>query len=241
MLAEIISIGDELLIGQTINTNSAWVGEQLSLIGIKVHQVSTITDEEQHIVAALNEAKERVQVVIITGGLGPTKDDLTKQSLCKYFDTQLVLHQDILERLEGLYEKYDVPFTQVNQEQAWLPKSCLVLPNTKGTASGMWFEKDEVIYISLPGVPHEMKDILTKDAFPMLKKQFDLPKVIHKTIRTIGQPESKLAHILESWEDSLSAHNLKLAYLPFPWRCTFTCFWRGTIRFWFRKNHTRKA
>ncbi len=216
MLAEILSIGDELLIGQTLNTNAAWVGEQLSLIGIKVHQVSTIADEEQHIMAALNEAKERVQVVIITGGLGPTKDDLTKHTLCKYFTTELVLHQDILEKLEGLYQKYNVSFTQINQEQAWLPKNCTILPNTKGTASGMWFEKDDVIFISLPGVPHEMKDILSKEVFPKLKNQFELPKVIHKTIRTIGQPESKLAQLLENWEDSLSDYDLKLAYLPSP-------------------------
>lgn len=216
MFTEIISIGDELLIGQTINTNCAWIGEQLGLIGIKVHQVSTIADEEQHIVAALDEAKERVQVVIITGGLGPTKDDLTKHTLCKYFDTELVLHQDILERLEGLYQKYNVPFTEVNQEQAWLPERCTILPNTKGTASGMWFEKDDVIFISLPGVPHEMKDILSKEGFPRLKNQVNLPKVIHKTIRTIGQPESKLAQLLENWEDSLSDDDLKLAYLPSP-------------------------
>ena len=216
MLAEIITIGDELLIGQTIDTNSAWIGEQLSLLGINIHQISSITDDETHIISALEEAAKRVHIIIITGGLGPTKDDLTKKALCKYFDTELILNPNILEKLEHLYKSYNTPFTRINQEQAWLPESCTILPNSRGTASGMWFEKNKILYISLPGVPYEMRGILTEEGFPRLKNRFNLPKIIHKTIRTIGAPESKLALKLELWENSLQQHSLTLAYLPSP-------------------------
>lgn len=216
MLAEIITIGDELLIGQTIDTNSAWIGEQLSLIGIKVHQISSITDNEEHIVRAIDEASERVDIVIMTGGLGPTKDDITKHTLCKYFNTELELNQPILERLKERYAQFNVPFNSSNQAQALLPKSCTVLPNTRGSASGMWFEKDGKVYISLPGVPYEMKGILTDEGFPKLVKHFETPNVTHRTIRTIGIPESKLAEKLEDWENDLKTKDLSLAYLPSP-------------------------
>lgn len=216
MLAEIITIGDELLIGQTIDTNSAWIGEQLSLMGIKVHQVSTITDEEAHILSALDGAKSRAQIIIITGGLGPTKDDLTKLTLCKYFDTELVLDRDILQQLEIKYQRYNVPFDEISQEQAYLPKDSITLPNRRGTASGMWFEKEGAVFISLPGVPHEMKGILKEEGFPRLSKHFDTPNVIHKTIKTMGIPESNIALIIKDWENSLAEQGLKLAYLPSP-------------------------
>lgn len=216
MLAEIITIGDELLIGQTIDTNSAWIGEQLSLIGIRVHQISSITDNEEHIVKAIDEASERVDIVIITGGLGPTKDDITKHTLCNYFNTELELNQPILEKLKERYAQFNVPFNSVNQAQALLPKNCTILPNTRGTASGMWFEKDEKVYISLPGVPYEMKGILTDEGFPKLVEHFKTPNVIHRTIRTIGIPESKLAEKLEDWESDLKTKDLSLAYLPSP-------------------------
>jgi nicotinamide-nucleotide amidase len=216
MLAEIITIGDELLIGQTIDTNSAWIGEQLSLVGIRVHQISSITDNEQHIIKALDEASNRVQLVIMTGGLGPTKDDITKHTLCKYFNTELVLNAEKLEQLKERYKKFNVPFTKVNQDQALLPKSCLILKNTRGTASGMWFERNKVVFISLPGVPYEMKGILTDEGFPLLVKHFKTPNVIHKTIRTVGVPESILAQTIEDWESGLVKHHLKLAYLPSP-------------------------
>lgn len=216
MLAEIITIGDELLIGQTIDTNSAWIGEQLSLIGIKVHQTTSITDDEEHILTALTDASKRVQLIILTGGLGPTKDDITKHTLCKYFNTKLVLNAPILEHLKERYKAFNVTFSKVNKDQAYLPKSCTILPNTRGSASGMWFDKDEIVYISLPGVPYEMKGILTDEVFPKLKTHFSPPNVIHKTIRTIGLPESKLAELLIDWENSLAEHNIKLAYLPSP-------------------------
>ena len=216
MFAEIITIGDELLIGQTIDTNSAWIGEQLSLMGVQVYQISAIRDDETHILKALDEAKERVNVVIITGGLGPTKDDITKHTLCKYFKTELVLNSAVFEGLKERYDRYNVPFNTSNQAQALVPKSCTVLPNTRGTASGMWFEENGVIFISLPGVPFEMKGILTDEGFPKLKTYFNTPSILHKTVRTIGIPESKLAEILENWEDSLKENELKLAYLPAP-------------------------
>lgn len=216
MLAEIITIGDELLIGQTVDTNSAWIGEQLSLIGIRVHQISSITDDEQHIIDALDEAKKRVNIVIMTGGLGPTKDDITKHTLCKYFNTELELNNSILEHLKERYAQFKVPFNESNQGQALLPKSSIILPNTRGSASGMWFEENNVVFISLPGVPYEMKGILTDEGFPKLVTHFETPNVIHKTIRTIGIPESKLAQTLEEWEYSLKENDLKLAYLPSP-------------------------
>lgn len=216
MHAEVIAIGDELLIGQSIDTNSGWIGEQLGLLGIKVHQVMTITDQPEHIISALNEAKQRAQIVILTGGLGPTKDDLTKQTLSEYFNTELIVNPDILKKLEGLYQHYEIPFTEVNQAQALLPKNCTILPNEIGTASGMWFEKEGVVYISLPGVPYEMKDILTKYGFPKLKEKFNTSMVVHKTIRTIGILESQVAEILKDWENSLAQEGFKLAYLPSP-------------------------
>jgi len=216
MQAEIITIGDELLIGQTINTNSAWIGEQLELIGVKVYQATTISDNETHIINALNNAKRRVNLIIITGGLGPTKDDITKHTLCKYFDTELTLNRQVLSFLEKKYAELNLPFDETSKAQALLPKNCTVLPNTRGTASGMWFEKDNIVYISLPGVPYEMKGILTDEGFPKIKQHFTTEKVIHKTVKTVGVVESKIAKILTDWENELQQNNLKLAYLPSP-------------------------
>jgi len=214
MLAEIIAIGDELLIGQTLDTNSGWIGEQLSLIGIKVQQISSITDQESAIIEALEAAKQRVKLVIITGGLGPTKDDLTKQTLCEYFKTSLVLDQAVLSHIEKLYKKYRVPVSKMNRDQALLPETAKILPNSIGTASGMWFEQEAVVFISLPGVPAEMKQILTETGFTKLQTFFKPDPIIYKTIRTIGLAESKLATLLTEWENSLELLNLKLAYLP---------------------------
>ncbi|MCT4580029.1 MAG: competence/damage-inducible protein A [Flavobacteriales bacterium] len=216
MLAEIITIGDELLIGQTIDTNSAWIGEQLSLIGISVQQISSITDNEQHIIKALDTASDRADIIIMTGGLGPTKDDITKHTLCNYFDTELELNTPILERLKARYAAFNVPLNEANRAQAMLPKSCTVLPNTRGSASGMWFEKNGKVYISLPGVPYEMKGILSDEGFPKLVQHFQTPTVLHRTIRTIGIPESKLAERIEDWENDLKEKGLSLAYLPSP-------------------------
>ena len=216
MNVEIISIGDELLIGQTINTNSSWMGEQLSLIGASVYQITAITDDENHILETLERAAEKVNFVLITGGLGPTKDDITKHTLCKFFGSELVFNKDVFSKLEAFFSYRGLEMLDVNKDQAMLPTNALVLENTRGTASGMWFEKDDVIYVSMPGVPYEMKGIMRDHVLPRLRKDFIKNKVVHRTVKTIGIGESFLAEKIELWEISLKKANIKLAYLPSP-------------------------
>ncbi len=213
MTAEIITIGDELLIGQIVDTNSAWIGEQLSLTGIKVHQISSISDNEEHILKALAEAEKRVDLVLITGGLGPTKDDITKKTLCKYFDTDLVMYEDILAKIKEFFDRRGFKMLDVNKQQAALPENCTIIPNPVGTASGMWFEKNKTIFVSMPGIPHEMKRIMTDGVLPKLKKEYDLPVILHRTILTYGIIESELSDLLEDFEKKLP-EGVKLAYLP---------------------------
>jgi nicotinamide-nucleotide amidase len=214
MLAEIITIGDELLIGQVIDTNSAWIAEQLNMAGIKVHQITSISDNQEHILQTLKEASSRVQLILITGGLGPTKDDITKQTLCKYFDTSLVFSEEAYKNVENLFYHRGVKVTEVNRQQAMVPANCKVLPNVNGTAPCMWFEKENCIYVSMPGVPFEMKAIMEQEVLPqLLKKQNQV--IIHRTILTEGVGESMLASIIETWEDALPEF-IKLAYLPQP-------------------------
>ena len=213
MTAEIITIGDELLIGQIVDTNSAWIGEQLSLTGIKVHQISSISDNEKHILQALAEAEKRVDLVLITGGLGPTKDDITKKTLCKYFDTDLVMYEDILAKIKEFFDRRGFKMLDVNKQQAALPENCTIIPNPVGTASGMWFEKNNTIFVSMPGIPHEMKRIMTDGVLPKLKKEYDLPVILHRTILTYGIIESELSDLLEDFEKKLP-EGVKLAYLP---------------------------
>ncbi len=214
MLAEIITIGDELLIGQVIDTNSAWIAEQLNMIGIKVHQITSISDNQEHILQTLKEASTRVQLILITGGLGPTKDDITKQTLCKYFDTSLIFSEEAYKNVENLFYHRGVKVTEVNRQQAMVPANCKVLPNVNGTAPCMWFEKENCIYVSMPGVPFEMKAIMEQEVIPqLLHKQKQV--IIHRTILTEGVGESMLASIIETWEDSLPEF-IKLAYLPQP-------------------------
>lgn len=214
MLAEIITIGDELLIGQVIDTNSAWMAEQLNMVGIRVHQITSISDNEVHILKTLREAAERVQLILITGGLGPTKDDITKLTLCKYFDTSMVFSEDAYKNIEKLFYHRGVAVSELNRLQAMVPSNCKVIPNPNGTAPCMWFEKDQVIYVSMPGVPFEMKAIMEEKIIPKLLKKLD-QVIIHRTILTEGIGESALASLIESWEDSLPSY-LKLAYLPQP-------------------------
>jgi nicotinamide-nucleotide amidase len=216
MNVEIISIGDELLIGQTINTNSSWMGEQLSLIGASVYQITAITDNESHILETLERASEKVNVVLITGGLGPTKDDITKHTLCKFFGTELLFNKEVFSKLEIFFSSRGLEMLGVNKDQAMLPTNALVLENTRGTASGMWFEKDDVIYVSMPGVPYEMKGIMRDHVLPRLRKDFIKNKVVHRTVKTIGIGESFLAEKIGLWENSLEKVNIKLAYLPSP-------------------------
>ncbi len=214
MLAEIITIGDELLIGQVIDTNSAWMAEQLNVIGIKVHQITSISDDQQHILTTLKEASERAQLILITGGLGPTKDDITKQTLCKFFDTSLVFSETAYANVEKLFSGRGIAVTELNRLQAMVPANCRVVSNPNGTAPCMWFEKNGCIYISMPGVPFEMKAIMEQEIIPQLLNKLNRV-IIHRTILTEGVGESHLASLIEPWEDSLPSF-VKLAYLPQP-------------------------
>lgn len=215
MKAEIITIGDEILIGQIVDTNSAWMGQQLNLLGIEVYQVTSVHDDRKHILKALAEAEQNSDLVLITGGLGPTKDDITKKTLCEYFNTTLVFHPEVLEHVRSLLSSRNVVINKLNQDQALLPENCTVLHNSAGTASGMWFERNNTIFVSMPGVPFEMEAIMTEEVFPRLKKLGITQSIVHKTVLTIGIPESMLAERLERWEDSLPEF-VKLAYLPSP-------------------------
>lgn len=217
MKCEVISIGDELLIGQTINTNASWIGEQLNNLGFNIAHGAVISDNKDDIISALNNASNRSDVIIITGGLGPTKDDITKHTLTEYFNTSLELNKDIETSIIAYFKSVNRPILKSNLDQALLPESCQVLSNSRGTASGMWFEKNNIIYISLPGVPYEMKGIMQEHVFPkLLSKMGGETVVVNKTIRTHGMGESFLAEIIKLWEDELERNNIKLAYLPSP-------------------------
>jgi nicotinamide-nucleotide amidase len=216
MQAEIICIGDELLIGQTINTNAAWLGEQLNMMGVRVHRSLSIADKRDEIISALDEAISRSQVIILTGGLGPTKDDITKHTLCEYFNTQLKVNDEALERITRFFSERGLPMLEVNRLQAALPEACTVIQNYRGTACGMWFEKDGAIVVSMPGVPYEMKSMMEEQVFAKIRSYFKTPEIIHRTILTIGVGESFIANTISDWENSLSDHDIKLAYLPSP-------------------------
>lgn len=212
--AEIISIGDELLIGQTINTNAGWIGEQLATIGVRARRVLTIGDERQEILDAL--AASTADIVLITGGLGPTKDDITKYTLCTFFGTTLVRNTDIEAAIAAFFRSLGREPLEVNLAQADLPESCTVIPNDRGTASGMWFNKDGRVFVSMPGVPYEMKAMMLKHILPALQRTFDPPSIVHRTVLTTGLGESHLAQRIATWEDSLATEAIKLAYLPSP-------------------------
>ena len=214
MKAEIITIGDELLIGQVIDTNSAWMADELNMMGIKVHQITSISDNREHIISTLKEASKRADILLITGGLGPTNDDITKETLSVYFDSPLVFNEEAYLQIEQLFAHRGFPVTQLNRMQAMLPACCTPLPNSNGTAPGMWFEKDNVVYVSMPGVPFEMKAMMTQAVLPKLTS-FSHVAIVHKTILTQGVGESFLAATIAPWEHSLPAH-IRLAYLPQP-------------------------
>jgi nicotinamide-nucleotide amidase len=213
MLAEIITIGDEILIGQIVDTNSAWMATELNKIGIRVKQISSVSDDREHILKALAEAANRADIVFITGGLGPTKDDITKKTLAEYFGVELVEDPDTLEHVKGIFERYNRPLIEVNRLQAYVPANCKVIFNQNGTAPGMWFYENKVTYISMPGVPFEMMYMMTERVLPQIKALFQLPVIIHKTILTVGVGESFLAEQIADIENDLPAH-IKLAYLP---------------------------
>jgi len=217
MKCELISVGDELLIGQTINTNASWLGEQLNNLGFTIAYGLVISDQKKDIVNALNQAENRSDVVLITGGLGPTNDDITKHTLTEYFNTTLELDKEIEQNIIDYFTNRNLPILQTNKDQALIPKACQVLPNSRGSASGMWFEKNGVIFISLPGVPYEMKGIMNDHVFTkLLALKGEGSVVINRTVRTHGMGESFLAEVIKSWENNLLKDDLKLAYLPSP-------------------------
>lgn len=214
MFAEIITIGDEILIGQIVDTNSAFIGTELNKIGVSVYQITSIQDSKPHILQALKDASVRADIVIITGGLGPTKDDITKHALCEYFNDSLVESKEVLEHVTALFKKYtSEPLSEINRMQALVPSSAEVLFNEKGTAPGMWIKDGDTVFVSLPGVPFEMKHLIATKVIPKIIKQFKRPFILHKTIVTYGVGESFLANIILDWEEQLP-NFIKLAYLP---------------------------
>ncbi len=216
MLAEIITIGDEILIGQTVDTNSAWMGEQLHLIGVKLNRVVTISDTREAILEAIDESFSRADLILMTGGLGPTKDDVTKETLAEYFDTKLERNQEVLDRIESYFESRGFPILETNRQQADLPASAEVMLNMRGTAMGMWFQKGNKALLSMPGVPYEMKGIMRDHGLYRIKSMFEPNTIIHKTVLTQGVGESFIADKMSDWENRLRAEGLALAYLPSP-------------------------
>jgi len=215
MVAEIITIGDEILIGQIVDTNSAWIAERLNLLGVKVSRIISISDSKNIIHDSLEESFHKNDITIITGGLGPTNDDITKGVLTDFFQGNLIIHEPTLEHITTLFNKRGLPLTELNRKQAEVPDSCLPLFNKLGTAPGMWFEMDKKIIISLPGVPFEMKGLMEDEVLPRLKMLITNELIVHRTIQTFGLPESFLAEKLAGWESQLPS-NIKLAYLPSP-------------------------
>ena len=214
MQAEIITIGDEILIGQIVDSNSAFISKELNKIGVSVYQITSIQDDREHILKSLKEAGERSSVVIITGGLGPTKDDVTKHTLCEFFEDELVRDNNVLNHIEELFKKYiTTPISDLNREQAMVPSKSTVLHNEFGTAPGIWMKKGKTAFVSLPGVPYEMKNLITKSVLPKIIEEYDRPYIVHKTIMTYGLGESAIAEKLEDWEDNLPSY-IKFAYLP---------------------------
>ncbi|MCB0480776.1 MAG: competence/damage-inducible protein A [Flavobacteriales bacterium] len=211
---EIITIGDEILIGQIVDTNSAWMAQELHDKGIVVHQITSISDNQDHIIKALKLAESRADIILMTGGLGPTKDDITKKTLATYFNDHLVLNEEVLEHVESLFASRNVKMPEVNRLQAQVPSRATVLKNIKGTAPGMWFEENNRVFVSMPGVPYEMKYLLENEVLPRLKQKFKTPELVYRTVLTQGIGESSLMEHLEKWEVNLLVAGLKLAWLP---------------------------
>ena len=214
MKAELVSIGDEILIGQIVNTNSVFLAKELNNIGVEIAQITSISDQKEIIKKALDEARNRADIIIMTGGLGPTSDDVTKHALCEYFDDHLVKNDNVLEHIENIFRKYvTTPISDMNREQANLPSKAKILHNQFGTAAGMWFINQAQVFISLPGVPYEMEALVKKEVLPKIQEQFVLPALYHKTILTYGLGESVIAGRIADWEKNLP-ESIKLAYLP---------------------------
>ena len=227
MNASIVTIGDEILIGQIIDTNSSYIAKALDKIGIETTEMLSISDNESHILSTFEKLQNKVNLVIITGGLGPTKDDITKKTFCTYFEDRLINNDEVLvhvtELIEGFYKR---PISQINKDQALVPSKAKVLFNKVGTAPGMWMEKENTVFISLPGVPYEMKYLVDEEIIPALVDKFERPYIVHKTIMTYGKGESLLAEEIEDWENNLPSF-IKLAYLPSPGRVRLRLTARG--------------
>jgi len=211
--AEIITIGDEILYGQILDTNTQWISQELDKLGIKTVRKSSVGDAREAIVGIFDETQGRADLVIITGGLGPTKDDLTKKILADYFGSELVLHPQALEDVTEFFKIRGRELTEINRSQAFLPANCTFIRNAQGTAPAMWFDEKGIIWISMPGVPFEMKAIMEKEILPKLAGHFNTPTIVHRVIKTVGIGESYLSVLIEDWENNLPEH-IKLAYLP---------------------------
>ena len=211
--ASIITIGDELLIGQVVDTNSAWMAQELNKAGIWLRRRISVGDSKNEIVNALNTELKDAAIDLITGGLGPTADDITKPVLAEYFGGKLVIDEGALDNVKQIFARLNRPMIERNMKQAEVPGVCTVIPNKRGTAPGMWFEKDGKIIVSMPGVPHEMKGMMTDYVIPALQQHFTFPFIDHRTLLTAGIGESFIAEKIQDWETALPA-NLKLAYLP---------------------------
>ncbi len=215
MFAEIITIGDEILIGQVVDTNSAFIAKELNKIGVSVYQITSVQDDRIHILNALGEAKSRASIIIVTGGLGPTKDDITKHTFCEFFNDTLIENKEVLSNVEELFRTYitTAPISEINRKQALVPSKATALYNAYGTAPGMWFDEGGTVFVSLPGVPFEMKNLITTTVIPKLMDRFDRPYILHKTLVTYGLGESAIADRIAEWEENLPSF-VKLAYLP---------------------------
>ena len=241
MKASIITIGDEILIGQIVDTNSAFIAKSLDRIGVEIHEMISISDNKQHILETFSKFQNTVDLVIITGGLGPTKDDITKKTFCDYFNDKLVVNEDVLKHVTQLIEGfYKRQITQINKDQALVPSKCMVLHNQVGTAPGMWMKKENTVFISLPGVPFEMKYLVENEIIPKIVVEYKRPYIIHKTVLTYGIGESLLAETIENWENNLPDF-IKLAYLPSPGRVRLRLSARGTDKEFLEKSIFEKV
>ena len=228
MKATIVTIGDEILIGQIIDSNSSFIAKSLDKIGVEINEIISISDTKKHILDTFHKLQNQVDLVIITGGLGPTKDDITKKTFCDYFDDTLILNPKVEAHVIDLIERVmQRPASQMNKDQALVPSKCIVLHNQVGTAPGMWMKKEKTVFISLPGVPYEMKYLVENEIIPRVVKEYERPYIIHKTILTYGQGESLVAERIEDWENNLP-ECIKLAYLPSPGRVRLRLSARGT-------------
>jgi nicotinamide-nucleotide amidase len=236
MKATIVTIGDEILIGQIVDTNSGFIAKSLDKIGVEINEMISISDNKNHILETFSKLQNQVDLVVITGGLGPTKDDITKHTFCEYFDDKLIRNEAVEKHVIDLIERaMKRPASQMNKDQALVPSKCFVLHNQVGTAPGMWMKKENTVYISLPGVPYEMKYILENEIIPKIVKEYERPYIIHKTIMTYGQGESLVAERIENWENDLP-NFIKLAYLPSPGRVRLRLSARGTDKEFLEKK-----